>query len=105
MDPAGSTNGEIPGLLFVSPLAINDGIRLNGNACGYFRGTWLLPGTNMSKWNGTFGAPKKCPAGITSEFRGMMVVKDFNMRGTFDAGMWYDTNYIPKTLASIDLLQ
>jgi|GEM_PF-1606332 len=88
------TNGAIPGLLFFSPLTNHSSISLNGNPEGYMHGTWLLPGINMSKWNGTF----------YGEFRGQLIVRNFNMRGTFDGGLWYDTDWISVLPASIDLL-
>jgi predicted secreted protein len=45
-------------------------------------------------WKGTFAG----------SFHGVMIVQNFDMAGTFDGGMWYDTNYIPSIPASIDLL-
>ncbi len=87
-------NGAIPGLLFFAPSSNNSGISLNGNATGYFKGTWLLPGMDISKWNGTFGG----------EFRGQLMVWNFNVRGTFAGGMWYDSDYLYTSPASIDLL-
>jgi Flp pilus assembly protein TadG len=87
-------NGAIPGLFLIAPLSNHSSITLNGTPQGYFHGTWLLPGIDMSKWNGTFNG----------EFRGQMIVRNFNMRGTFDGGMWYDKDWISTLPASIDLL-
>ena len=77
----------------MSPLGNNGGIRKNGNASGHFYGTWLFPGMDIVTpgWKGTFAG----------EVRGMMVVRNFNMGGTFDGGMMYDTDYI-ITITCID---
>ena len=89
-------NGAIPGLLFFAPLSNHGGIQKNGDASGYFHGTWVLPGMNLVTpgWKGTF----------LGEFRGQMIVNNINMAGTFDGGVFYDTDWIYTIPASIDLL-
>ncbi len=89
-------NGAIAGLLFFAPLSNKGQLQKDGTASGYFHGSWVLPGMNTTTpgWKGTF----------QGEFRGQMIVNNFNMEGTFDGGIWYDTPWIYTLPASIDLL-
>jgi Flp pilus assembly protein TadG len=89
-------NGAIPGLLFFAPLSNTSSIKKDGTADGYFHGTWVLPGMNLTTpgWKGTF----------LGDFRGQMIINNINMAGTFDGGMFYDAPWIYTVPASIDLL-